>query len=67
MRRLGWIVIGWTGRSWVPHHDTAARTRTAALAKWRLPLGEELGWPAWEKRYQAGLVRAVRTYLTEVQ
>ena len=65
MKRLGWIVLGRTGRVWVPLRDTAARTRTAALAKWRQPFGEEYAWRAWEKLYRAGRVKAVRTYFTE--
>jgi hypothetical protein len=63
--RAGWIVLGWTGRVWIPFHDTAARTRTEALQKWREPLGVEHGWPEWERQRLAGVVKAVRTYTEE--
>lgn len=65
MKRLGWIVLGWTGRSWVPYHKTAARTRGASLAKWRRPLTPEEGVLQWEKLRRAGLVMAVRTYIDD--
>ena len=60
--RIGWIVIGWTGRVWTPFNDTAARTRDEAIKKWRLPLGWD-GWTEWRKQRRAGLVKAVRTHV----
>ena len=65
MKRVGWIVLGWTGRAWIPYHETAARTRTAALTKWRRPFGMGGGWFEWERRLRAGVVRAVRTYIDD--
>lgn len=57
--KAGWIVLGWTGRVWHPYHDTAARTRTEAIAKWRRPFGVDEGWPWYEKSRRAGFVKAV--------
>ncbi len=62
--RIGWIVMGWTGRVWSPYGDTVARTRTEAIQKWREPLGDD-GWPMYEKQRLAGHVKAVRTYAFE--
>ena len=62
--RIGWIVMGWTGRVWIPYHDTAARTRTEAIRRWREPLGDD-GWPEYERQRLKGFVKAIRTYVFE--
>ena len=62
--RIGWIVMGWTGRVWIPYHDTAARTRTEAIQKWREQLGDD-GWHEYERQRLSGIVKAVRTHAFE--
>ena len=64
VKRLGWIIIGWTGRAREPYHDTTARTRTEAIRKWQNPLSHD-GWPQYELLRRRDFVRAVRTYLTD--
>ena len=64
--RIGWIVLGWTGYRWNPYYDTAARTRTEAIQKWREPLGGD-GWPEYERRRLKGIVKAVRTHVFDFE
>lgn len=60
--RIGWIVVGWTGRVWTPFHDTHARTRSEAVRKWCEPLRDD-GRPLYEKLRRMGCLKAVRTHV----
>ena len=62
--RAGWIVLEWTGYRWNPYYDTAARTRTEAIQKWRKPLGDD-GWRMYEKQRLSGLVKPVKAHVLE--
>jgi hypothetical protein len=65
VKRLGWIVIEWTGRDWIPNHDTAARTREEALHSWLRRFGPGKHKRRWRECREAGRVEAVRTYIDD--
>ncbi len=56
------MIFGWTGRVWWPFHDTAARTRSGAIALFCKPSGYEpvATRAEYRNRRRAGLVKAVQ-------
>ena len=61
--RIGWIVMEWTGRVWIPDHDTIARTREEALSKWLTRFGPGKHRRRWRDYREAGRVKAVRAHV----
>ncbi len=62
--RIGWVVRGWTGRTWITYHDTLAPTRTIAIRRWAAPLlGRCDGLALYRKKRSEGTIKTVRAFV----